>query len=215
MNQYFLWSGLGAIEDLDQEGVTTLNQALSALTAKVSGDWTLWWRSDMYVTLIAAKVESDQIVVPGAPVDGVNDQQHLPHGPRVLMFNRSPAPDGAYWVHGGTIHRAVRQVMANMGANRGALDAVIDRVVTALVDARLKAWMASRDFNAWMASRIGEVMFAQKPSGHGANGTFKQFVEGLISAEIGRVLKNGLEMSFHYPPFPTEEPHRRMRPEDS
>ena len=44
MRTYYLWNGIGAIEDL--EDCATLEEAVKALAAKVTGDWTLWQRDD-------------------------------------------------------------------------------------------------------------------------------------------------------------------------
>ena len=63
MNQdgyYFLWSGIGAIEDLDDAEVLTDTpaKALAALTAKVDGHWTLWLREGYRSILIAVWMPS-------------------------------------------------------------------------------------------------------------------------------------------------------------
>jgi hypothetical protein len=58
MNQdgnYYLWSGIGAIEDLDDaEPLTdTPAKALMALRGKQTGHWTLWLREGCRAVLVA------------------------------------------------------------------------------------------------------------------------------------------------------------------
>lgn len=48
---YYLWSGLGAIEDLD-DGVVTYEQAVVALQEKQLGDWVLYRRDGDRVRLV-------------------------------------------------------------------------------------------------------------------------------------------------------------------
>src|SRR5262245_28408840 len=43
--EYFLWSGRGEIEDLEDENVTTLRQAMYALQSRSNGDGTLCERN--------------------------------------------------------------------------------------------------------------------------------------------------------------------------
>lgn len=60
---YFLWSGIGPIEDLDGDDETTplcrtRDEAIKVLRSKhgSSYDWTLWENIDGKVTLIGASV---------------------------------------------------------------------------------------------------------------------------------------------------------------
>jgi hypothetical protein len=52
---YFLWSGLGAVEHIDDaEPLTaTADIAVAALKAKTEGHWTLWLRDGFRVVLVA------------------------------------------------------------------------------------------------------------------------------------------------------------------
>lgn len=52
---YYLWSGLGAIEDLDDAEplVYTAAKAVAALKAKTGGHWTLWLREGYRAILVA------------------------------------------------------------------------------------------------------------------------------------------------------------------
>lgn len=47
---YYLWNGIGEIEDLD---CSTLEEAVEELASKVVGDWTLWQRNGMNARLVA------------------------------------------------------------------------------------------------------------------------------------------------------------------
>jgi hypothetical protein len=52
---YFLWSGIGAVEIIeDAEPLTaTPEKALAALKAKSDGHWTLWLRQGLRAVLVA------------------------------------------------------------------------------------------------------------------------------------------------------------------
>lgn len=64
MKSYYLWSGTGAIEDL--EDCTSCDEAVKELKFKTAGDWTLWQRDGMNVRLVA-------IYIPGL-------REHRLHG---------------------------------------------------------------------------------------------------------------------------------------
>jgi len=52
MNHYYLWNGIGAIEDLDDcDG--DIEKACQELAAKTSGCWTLWRREGYSAKLVA------------------------------------------------------------------------------------------------------------------------------------------------------------------
>jgi hypothetical protein len=58
MNQtdcYYLWPGIGAIEDIDDAEVLTDTpaKALALLRAKQEGHWTLWLREGYRAVLVA------------------------------------------------------------------------------------------------------------------------------------------------------------------
>ena len=57
MESYYLWSGIGAIEDLDDldddAPIVATVAALAALKAKTDGDWTLWLRQGNRAILVA------------------------------------------------------------------------------------------------------------------------------------------------------------------
>jgi hypothetical protein len=55
MSTYYLWSGIGAIEDL--EDCTTDEEAKKSLQMTVAADWTLWKRTGMSAKLLAVKME--------------------------------------------------------------------------------------------------------------------------------------------------------------
>lgn len=52
MNHYYLWNGIGAIEDLD-DCDDNIEQATQELNAKKSGCWTLWRREGLGAKLVA------------------------------------------------------------------------------------------------------------------------------------------------------------------
>lgn len=51
MTTYYLWSGVGAIEDL--EDVHDRETAFARLQTKTGGDWTLWERDGPHTKLLA------------------------------------------------------------------------------------------------------------------------------------------------------------------
>lgn len=54
VNSYYLWSGIGAIEDL--EDVDNDYEARRRLQAMVSGHWTLWKREGLNARLLGVKL---------------------------------------------------------------------------------------------------------------------------------------------------------------
>lgn len=52
---YFLWSGVGAIEEIEDATpiIGTSHKALDALKAKTEGHWTLWLREGYRAILVA------------------------------------------------------------------------------------------------------------------------------------------------------------------
>jgi hypothetical protein len=68
MNHYYLWSGIDAIEDLDD--CDNLDEALRELRSKVTGDWTLW-RRDGYRAKLIAIYKPESNVFQQFPVIGI------------------------------------------------------------------------------------------------------------------------------------------------
>lgn len=68
---YYLWSGVGAIEDLpDAEPLTdTPAKALKALMDKSVGHWTLWLREGYRAVLVAVWVPSQMQLPLLFPID--------------------------------------------------------------------------------------------------------------------------------------------------
>ncbi len=52
---YYLWSGVDAIEDFDDD--PSREEAIERLMLKSSGDWTLWERKGLQAKLVAIKSE--------------------------------------------------------------------------------------------------------------------------------------------------------------
>ncbi len=69
MKTYYVWSGVGAIEDLDDVDHPDVNNRLDAialfslLAVQRNGDLTLWERDGPVAKLIAAKFEYDVAVI--------------------------------------------------------------------------------------------------------------------------------------------------------
>jgi hypothetical protein len=59
---YYLWNGIGAIEDLD---CSTLDEAVQELNSKVIGDWTLWQRDGMKARLVAINLPDQREIRTG------------------------------------------------------------------------------------------------------------------------------------------------------